>query len=107
MSHERRRISTLVFASLAALLIAVPAFSQSENGGRALSNAQNLGAEDPSQQIAVTFWLKQHDKAALDEMVRQMYDRKSPHYHHWLTPNEYQDRFAPSAGDRSAVSCSQ
>jgi len=104
MSQDTRRIfSAVVFASLAVLLIAVPAFTQPVSRGRALSNAQILGAEDPAKQIAVTFWLKQHDKAGLDEMVRQMYDRNSPNYHHWLTLKEYQARFAPSAGDMAIV----
>src|SRR5208282_1958222 len=82
---------------------AVPAFSQLASGGRASSNAQILGAENPSKQIAVTFWLKQHDKAGLDELVRQMYDRNSPNYHHWLTLKEYQARFAPSAAEMAIV----
>ncbi len=100
---RHRMFCAVVFASLAVLLIAVPAFSQSASSGRALSNAQILGAEDPSKQIAVTFWLKQHDKAGLDEMVRQMYDRNSPNYHHWLTLKEYEARFAPSAADMAIV----
>jgi subtilase family serine protease len=95
--------SAVVFASLAVLLIAVPAFSQSASAGRALPNAQILGAEDQSKQIAVTYWLKQHDKAGLNEMVRQMYDRNSPNYHHWLTLKEYQARFAPSAAEMAIV----
>jgi len=104
MSQDRRRMfPAVVFASLAVLLIAVPAFSQSASSRRALSNAQILGAEDPSKQITVTFWLKQHDKAGLDEMVRQMYDRNSPNYHHWLTLKEYEARFAPSAADMAMV----
>ena len=104
MSQNTRRIfSVVVFASLAVLLIAVPAFSQLASGGRASSNAQILGAENPSKQIAVTFWLKQHDKAGLDELVRQMYDRNSPNYHHWLTLKEYQARFAPSAAEMAIV----
>jgi subtilase family serine protease len=100
----RRSVLLLtVFASLAVLLIAVPAFSQPASASRALSNAQILGPEDQSKEIAVTFWLKQHDKAGLDEMVRQMYDPNSPNYHHWLTLKEYQARFAPSAGDMAIV----
>jgi hypothetical protein len=55
MSQDKRRISAVVFASLAALLMAVPAFSQSTNGVGALSKAQIPGAEDQSKQIAVTF----------------------------------------------------
>ena len=104
MTQKRRTILlAVVFASLAVLLIAVPAFSQSASSRPALSNAQILGAEDLSKQINVTFWLKQHDKAGLDEMVRQMYDRNSPNYHHWLTPKEYEARFAPSAAEMAIV----
>jgi len=36
-------------------------------------------------------------------LVRQMYDRNSPNYHHWLTLNEYKARFAPTAGDLAVV----
>ena len=93
----------LVLARLALLLIAVPAFSQPASSGPRLTNVQILGPEDPSKQIAVTFWLKQHDKAGLDEMVRQMYDRNSPNYHHWLTPKAYQTGFAPSAEEMAVV----
>ncbi len=85
MSQDRRSIiSAVLFASLAVLLIAVPAFSA--NSGRALPNAQArvIGAEEPSKQINVTFWLKQHDKAGFDALVRQMYDRDSPNFHKWL-----------------------
>jgi len=96
-------IPVVVLASLVILLIAVPAFAQSASGIRALPNAQMLGAEDQSKQIAVTFWLNQRDKAGFDELVRQMYDRNSPNYHHWLTLNEYKARFAPTAGDLAVV----
>ena len=104
MSPDTRKnfLPVLLFG-LAISLIAIPAFSQAANHGRAVSNAQILGAEDPSKQIDVTFWLNQHNKATLDEMVRQMYDKNSPSYHHWLTPQEYQNRFAPSAADMAVV----
>jgi len=101
--NTRRMIPVVVLASLVILLIAVPAFAQSASGIRALPNAQMLGAEDQSKQIAVTFWLNQRDKAGFDELVRQMYDRNSPNYHHWLTLNEYKARFAPTAGDLAVV----
>ena len=101
--NTRRMIPVVVLASLVILLIAVPAFAQSASGIRALPNAQMLGAEDQSKQIAVTFWLNQRDKAGFDDLVRQMYDRNSPNYHHWLTLNEYKARFAPTAGDLAVV----
>ncbi len=99
----RRILQAVVLVCFALLLIAVPAFARSAGKLRALPNARILGAEDQTKQIAVTFWLNQHDKAGLDELVRQMYDRNSPNYHHWLTLNEYKSRFAPTAGDMAVV----
>ena len=104
MSQDtRKNFPAVVLACLAILLIAVPAFSQSASGVRTLPNAQILGAEDQSKQIAVTLWLNQHDKAGFDDLVRQMYDRNSPNYHHWLTLSEYKARFAPTAADMAMV----
>ncbi len=68
-----------------------------------LSNAENLGAEDLSSQITVTVWLKHHNQAAFDELVRQMYDKSSPNYHHFLTLEQYHANFAPTAQEAAAV----
>jgi len=97
----RKMCSAVAFACLAVSLIAVPMFAQSTN--RVPSNAQILGVEDQSKQISVTLWLTQHDKANFDEAVRQMYDRSSPAYHHFLTLKEYEARFAPRAADMATV----
>lgn len=102
MSQDQRRIvSAVLFASLAVLLIAVPAFAQS--AGRMSSNAQILGAEDQSKQISVTLWLTHHDQANFDEAVREMYDRSSANFHHFLTLKEYEARFAPRATELATV----
>jgi subtilase family serine protease len=102
MSQGRRSmLFAVLFGSLAVLLIAVPAFSAS--GGRTLPTPQVLGAEDPGKEIEVMFWLKQHDKAGFDELVRQMYDRSSPNYHKWLTAKEYAARFAPTPAEVAIV----
>jgi subtilase family serine protease len=67
------------------------------------NNAKNLGPEDQTKQITVTVWLKQHNKANLDSLVQQMYDKSSPNYHHWLTPAQYKAAFAPTAEENSVV----
>ncbi len=104
MSLVTRKITpSLVAACLAIALVAVPAFAQSTRGSRALPTAHVLGAEDQSKQISVTFWLNQHDKAGFDEAVRQMYDKNSASFHHWLTINDYKTRFAPTAEDMGIV----
>src|SRR6201987_5903100 len=75
----------------------------SDSTSRMLSNAENLGAEDLSKQITVTVWLKHHNQAAFDELVREMYDPSSPNYHHFLTLEQYHANFAPTAREAAAV----
>jgi subtilase family serine protease len=36
---------------------------------------------------------------ALDQLLAQQQDRRSPLYHHWLTPEQFADRFGLSTGD--------
>ncbi len=86
---------SLAILTTLVLAIALPAFAQPDT--------QLLGPEDQSKQINVTYWLNQHNKAAFDKLVGQMYDPASPNYHHWLTPGEYKARFAPSAADMAVV----
>jgi len=65
--------------------------------------AKDLGPEDQNKQITVTVWLKQHNKAALDALVAEMYDKTSLNYHHFLTLEQYKARFAPTAKEASVV----
>ncbi len=97
-SQIRAGIATLLAV---VTLLAGAAFSQSASSSkpRLLSNAKNLGPEDLSKPITVTVWLNQHNKAGLDELVKQMYQKGSPNYHHWLTLEQYKASFAPTAED--------
>ena len=92
----------LVFALLAVLAGSV--FSQSTGGrSRLLSNAKNLGPEDPSKAITVNVWLKQRNQAAFDSLVKGMYRKGSPNYHKFLTMAQYKARFAPTDQQAAVV----
>jgi subtilase family serine protease len=67
------------------------------------NQSTNLGPEDQEKQITVTVWLNLHNKAALDSLVQQMYDKNSPNYHHWLTMEQYKTQFAPTAKEAAVV----
>ena len=67
-----------------------------------VSTAKNLGAEDPAQTIEVSVWLNLHDRAELDTLAEQLYDRTSPNYRHWLK-NADLVRFAPTAKEAATV----
>jgi subtilase family serine protease len=104
MSLNPRRISpAVVLASFVALLLAVPAFAQSASS-RTVPNTQTLGPEDASKQITVTVWLKTHNQAAFDKLVREMYQPGSATYHHFLTREQYHSQFAPTAAEAAQVS---
>jgi len=103
---RRKTIEYLRFVFAACIvfaLIAVSAFAQGANAGRSLPKAELLGPENLSKEITVTLWLKQHNQAAFDELVRQMYDKNSPNFHHFLTMTQYQARFAPTAKEAAMV----
>jgi subtilase family serine protease len=67
------------------------------------NQSTNMGPEDESKQISVTVWLNLHNKAALDTMVQQMYDKTSPNYHQFLTLKQFKAQFAPTAKDAATV----
>jgi len=54
-----------------------------------------------SLQIRVT--LKLRNRADLDQLLHAQQDPRSPQYHHWLTPGEFDARYAPAGQDIDAV----
>jgi subtilase family serine protease len=51
----------------------------------------------------VTVWLNLHNKAGLDALVQEMYDKSSPNYHKFLNMKEYKEQFAPTDKDLKTV----
>ena len=68
-----------------------------------LSRAQNLGPEDPGRVISITVRMALRDRAGRDALLRDLYDRRSPQYQKWLTPEQYAARFAPTTQEAAMV----
>ncbi len=66
-------------------------------GQVATSAPQNMGPEDASKQISVTVWLNPNNQALLDSTVAQMYDKSSARYHQFMTMDDLNKQFAPTA----------
>jgi subtilase family serine protease len=101
MSPDRAwtQVRILFFLALGAVALALGSTTAAApNQGGTI-----VGREDESTQISVTVWLNQHNKAGLDALVKEMYDKSSPSYHHWLTMAEYKAQFAPTAKDIAVV----
>lgn len=95
----------LVVATLVAGM-ALPAFAGQliqHNTPSYVTSARNVGVEDPAKTIEVSIWLKPHNRTGLDKLAREMYDKSSPLYRHWLKSNEIAARFAPTAEEAKTV----
>jgi subtilase family serine protease len=68
-----------------------------------VATAKNLGTEDPSKTIEVSIWLNPHNRGEMDALARDLYDRTSPNYRHWLTRSQIAARFAPTAEEAKTV----
>jgi subtilase family serine protease len=109
--HLSRARLTLVMLSLVVLALtlgaALPANAAAgqlvaHNTPTFVSTAKNLGAEDPGKAIEVSVWLNLHNRATLDTLAQQLYDRTSPNYRHWLKNSDLA-RFAPTAAEAATV----
>lgn len=72
------------------------------NTPRYVATSKKVGAENPAKSIEISVWLNLHNRAGLDALAEQLYDRTSPNYHHWLKPADLA-RFAPTAEEARTV----
>lgn len=68
-----------------------------------VSTAQDLGAAPSSKQVTVYLWLQLHNADALRELVEQQYDPSSGNYQNWLTADQFNSTYAPTAEDIATV----
>jgi len=105
----RRSQTTWLFVAVSILMacVALPAFAGGNyvghNTPRYVATAKNLGTEDPSKTIEIGIWLNVHNREEMDALTREMYDRNSPNYRHFLNRAEVAARFAPTAEEAKTV----
>ncbi len=68
-----------------------------------VKNAKDLGPVDPAAVITVTAWLKLHNENQLDQLVKQQQTKGHANFHHWLTQDQFNAQFAPTAQEVKAV----
>jgi len=104
---RRFGVAVLQFATI----VLAASFASAQGGPKVIKGstpglvrqAQDLGPEDPDKQITVTVVLQQHNQAAFQQTLQQIYTKGSPLYHQWLTMDQYADNFAPSAAEAAMV----
>ena len=73
------------------------------NTPRFTATAKSVGAVDSSTVMDVSIWLKPHNKAELDSLAKDLYDKDSRSYQHWLTKPEFMQRYGPTAAEAKTV----
>ncbi len=69
-----------------------------------IASATDLGAVDPAGVITVSVWLKLHNQQQLDRLVEQQKQKNSPNYHRWITQDQFNADYGPTAQEVNAVS---
>jgi subtilase family serine protease len=62
-----------------------------------------VGQLPATQHLSLAISLPLRNENALNDLVQQIYDPQSPSYRHYLTVQEFTERFGPTAGDYEAI----
>jgi subtilase family serine protease len=65
--------------------------------------AARQGAANGSGRLTVSVYLAGSNPSGLAKLVRDLYDKRSPSYHKFLTSAQFRTAYAPAAADVSAV----
>ncbi|MEC3977559.1 trypsin-like serine protease [Amycolatopsis sp. H20-H5] len=94
----------------AALLAVPPATAQVQNtrvpladGASAPAAAHRDATVGGDRGVGIAVALRPHDEAGLNRLVSAVSDPRSPDYRHYLTSEQYNARFAPTASDVTQV----
>src|SRR5436305_556252 len=86
--------------------------AQADNGPMALldgqgtpvpQQAQFLRATDTNQTLNISVSLQVRDPMGLDNLVQAIYNPQSPQYRHYLTPEQFQQNYAPTSNQVQQV----
>jgi subtilase family serine protease len=58
----------------------------------------------PMERMMLVLRHSPEQEAALDRLMAEQLDKSSPNFHHWLTPEEFGQRFGPSDADIQTIS---
>src|ERR1700730_13693106 len=61
-----------------------------------LPYAHVLQSADPQQSLDLSIGLRMRNEAAVDALLQAQRDPRSIHFQHYLSPQQYLDRFAPT-----------
>jgi hypothetical protein len=101
-----RRLSATVCAALVLLSAGLASAADKKLAGHVPAAATQLtliSALPAATSLHLAIGLPVHNQAALGRLLQQIYDPASPSYHHYLTPEQFNQMFGPSEADYESV----
>ena len=69
----------------------------------AVAASEAVGSVSASQRMSLSVGLPVRNAAELDSLIHDLFDPSSPNFRHYLTPEQFTERFGPSEADYRAV----
>jgi len=98
-----KKFFTLVFSVLLSAAVNAHAGTIAANTPRFISKATDMGPLDPNSMINVTVWLQLHNEGKLDTLVNEQKQKGSANYKKWITQDQFNASFAPTANELDSV----
>src|SRR5438552_16490004 len=102
-STNMKKFLTLFFSITLSAAIHAHAGTVTGNTPGFISKAADLGPLDPNSVINVTVWLQLHNEGKLDGLVKEQRQKGSANYKKWITQDQFNASFAPTAKELEAV----
>jgi hypothetical protein len=68
-----------------------------------VQHLQPIGRLPATNHLHLAIGLPLHNRKALTNLLQQMYEPKSPQFRHYLTPDQFTEKFGPAKQDYAAV----
>jgi subtilase family serine protease len=105
MKNYRTMLLAVALVAVAlSLTVCQAALAQANNTPGFIKNAADLGPVDPASIITVNVWLNLHNQQQLDNLVDQQKQKGSANYHRWITQDQFNATYGPTAQEVSAIS---
>ncbi len=92
-----KKFPTLFFSITLSAVLCAHAGTVASNTPGFIKKAADLGPLDPNSVINVTVWLQLHNEGKLDTLVKEQKQKGSANYHKWITQDQFNATFAPTA----------
>src|SRR5690348_1498102 len=96
-------LSAIFFADVSAFAQLSPRKALNDSAPAIVSQMTPIGNLPATTRLHLAIGLPLRNQAALDELLRQLYDPASANFHKFLTPQEFTERFGPTEDDYQAV----